>query len=93
MPKIKLFTHEGCNNCQRVKDMIEKILPELGLNYESAIIELDIDDPDVLADLMMLDTEYVPTISAGDSVLTGRGVLDEVALRDFIKVQTIDLAR
>jgi glutaredoxin len=91
MPKIKLFTHEGCANCKKVKSMIETILPELGLNYGSAIIELDIDDPDALADLMMLDTEYVPTMNAGDSVLTGKDILNQSLLRGFIEAQTADI--
>jgi len=85
---IKLFTHEGCVNCKKVKAMLQRILPEIGLDYPSEIIELDIDDPEALTDLMMLDSEQVPTISAGNKVLTGNEILDEKKLRSFVEENT-----
>ena len=85
--QLSLFTHEGCVNCKKVKAQLQKILPEMGLQYESTVKELDIDNPDVLADLMMLDTEQVPTISSGSALLTGKALLDEKTLREFISTQ------
>jgi glutaredoxin len=83
--KIKLFTHKDCVKCRGVKRLLNSILPELGMAYETAIDELDIGDPDALADLTMLDTEFVPTINIGDAVLTGEKIMNETVLRNFIK--------
>jgi hypothetical protein len=85
--QVNLFTHEGCANCKLVKAQLLRILPEMGLDYQSAIREQDIDDPNVLADLMMLDTEQVPTLSAGNAVLTGKDILNEARLRSFLREQ------
>gem|GEM_PF-886351 len=83
--KMKLFAHKGCAKCRSVKQLLQSILPELGLQYKTAIAELDIGNSDVLADLMMLNTECVPTLSIGDGVLTGEQTMDEAVLRDFLK--------
>jgi len=83
--KIKLFAHKSCAKCRSVKKLLQNILPELGLKYETAITELDIDDSNALADLMMLNTEFVPTLSIGDVVLTGEEIVNETVLRGFIK--------
>jgi hypothetical protein len=39
----------------------------------------------VLADLMMLNIEYTPTINIGNATITGDEILDEVNLRRFIE--------
>jgi glutaredoxin len=83
--KIKLFTHKGCAKCRRLKKLLQSILPELGMEYETAIEELEVDDSDALADLTMLDTEFVPTLNIGDAVLTGEKVMNEAVLRNFVK--------
>jgi glutaredoxin len=83
--KIKLFTHKDCVKCRGLKKLLQSILPELGLQYETAITELDVEDSDTLADLMMLDTEFIPTINIGDAVLTGEWIMNEGVLRDFIR--------
>ena len=62
-----------------------KLLPEMGLNYESSVVELDIDNTDVLADLMMLNIEYTPTINIGNATITGDEILDVANLRRFIE--------
>jgi hypothetical protein len=85
--QINLFTHEGCVNCNKVKNELQKILPEMGFSYQSVIRELDIDDPDVLADLIMLDTEQVPTLSLGSALLTGKEIMNEGMLRTFLSDQ------
>ncbi len=83
--KIKLFTHKGCAKCRSLKKLLQSILPELGLRYETTIMELDVEDPNTLADLMMLDVEFIPTMNIGDAVLTGERIMNEGVLRDFIK--------
>ena len=85
--QINLYTHEGCVNCKKVKVNLQRILPEMGFNYNSTVKELDIDDPDILADLLMLDTEQVPTICAGNASLTGKEIMDEATLRTFLSEQ------
>jgi len=55
------------------------------MEYETAIEELEVDDSDALADLTMLDTEFVPTLNIGDAVLTGEKVMNEAVLRNFVK--------
>jgi len=57
----------------------------MGLNYESSVVELDIDNTDVLADLMMLNIEYTPTINIGNATITGDEILDVANLRRFIE--------
>jgi len=83
--KMGLFTHRDCAKCRSVKKLLQSILPELGLQYETAIAELDVDDSNALADLMMLNTEFVPTLNIGDAVLTGEKIVNETVLRGFIK--------
>jgi hypothetical protein len=68
-----------------VKELLMKLLPEMGLNYESSVVELDIDNTDVLADLMMLNIEYTPTINIGNATITGDEILDVANLRRFIE--------
>lgn len=82
---MKLYTHQGCANCKKVKELLMKLLPEMGLNYESSVVELDIDNTDVLADLMMLNIEYTPTINIGNATITGDEILDVANLRRFIE--------
>jgi glutaredoxin len=82
---MKLYTHEGCANCKKVKALLLKLLPEMGLNYESSVVELNIDNTDVLADLMMLNIEYTPTINIGNATITGDKILDDANLRRFIE--------
>lgn len=83
--KIKLFTHKSCAKCRGLKKLLQSILPELGLLYETAITELDVEDSNTLADLMMLNVEFIPTINIGDAVLTGERIMNEGVLRDFIR--------
>jgi glutaredoxin len=82
---MKLYTHKGCANCKKVKAVLLKLLPEMGLNYESSVVERDIDNTDVLADLMILDIEYTPTINIGNATITGDEILDEANLRRFVE--------
>jgi glutaredoxin len=83
--KIKLFTHKDCVKCRDLKKLLQSILPELGLRYETAITELDVENSNTLADLMMLDVEFIPTLNIGDAVLTGERIMNEGVLRDFIR--------
>lgn len=82
---MKLYTHEGCANCKKVKALLLKLLPEMGLNYESSVVELDINNTDALADLMMLNIEYIPIIKIGNATITGDEILDETNLRRFVE--------
>jgi hypothetical protein len=82
---MKLYTHDGCANCKKVKILLLKLLPEMGLNYESSVVELDIDNSDVLADIIMLNIEYTPTINIGNATITGDEILDEANLRRFVE--------
>lgn len=90
--KIKLYTHKGCINCTKVRAILQRILPEYGLSYPSAVSELDIDNAAVLTELLMLDTESVPVLVLGDSSLLGASVLDEGRLRSLI-AQKLDVLR
>lgn len=89
---MKLYTHEGCANCKKVKAILMKLLPEMGLNYESSVVELDIDSTDVLADLILLNIEYTPTINIGKATITGNKILDEANLRRFVESNIKTLA-
>jgi glutaredoxin len=82
--KIKLYTHKGCVNCIKVKAALQRILPEFGLLYTSSVSELDIDDADVLAELLMINAESVPVVMLGGSTLTGASVLDEGRIRNLV---------
>ena len=83
--KIKLFTHNGCVKCRSLKKLLQSILPDLGLRYETAVMELDVEDSNTLADLTMLNAEFLPTMNIGDAVLTGERIMNEGVLRDFIR--------
>ncbi|MGC8936550.1 MAG: glutaredoxin family protein [Candidatus Methanomethylicaceae archaeon] len=78
---IKLFTSEGCVNCRSTKKLLQRLLQEFGSSYENEVLELDIKDPDALAELLMLNTEYVPTVIIGEVILTGKDVTDEGKIR------------
>lgn len=78
---IKLFTSEGCVNCRSTKKLLQKLLQELGASYETEVLELDIKDPDALAELLMLNIEYVPTLVIGEVILTGKDATDEGKIR------------
>ncbi len=82
--KIKFYTHRGCGNCMKVKSILQKTLPEYGLAYASSTSELDIDNADVLAELLMMDTESVPVVVIGEKTLSGPSVLDETLLRSLL---------
>jgi glutaredoxin len=82
---MKLYAHEGCANCKKTKAILLKLLPEMGLNYESIVVELDVENTNVLADLMMLNIEYIPTINIGNATITGDEILDEANLRRFVE--------
>jgi glutaredoxin len=82
--KIKLYSHKGCVNCSKVKVVLQRILPQYGLAYASSVSELDIDDADALAELLMMNTESVPVVVLGGSFLAGASVLDEGRLRSLV---------
>jgi len=82
--EIELYTSEGCANCRKVKKILPKILPEFGLNYENSVIERDVSNTEVLADLIMLDTEIIPTIHFRNAILTGDQATNEETLRTFL---------
>jgi hypothetical protein len=82
--KIELYTSEGCANCRKVKKLLPKILPEFGLQYENSVVERDVSDTEVLADLIMLNTEIIPTIHFRNAILTGEKATNEELLRTFI---------
>jgi glutaredoxin len=82
--KIKLYTHKGCVNCSKVKASLQRILPEYGLTYSSTILELDIDNAETLAELLMMNTESVPVVVVGETPLAGASVLNEGFLRDVL---------
>ncbi|MCX8182549.1 MAG: thioredoxin family protein [Candidatus Methanomethyliaceae archaeon] len=81
---IRLFTHEGCSNCKIAKKLLQKVLPEYGASYETHVYEMDIEDPDVLAELLMINAEQVPTITIGEVVLTGEDATDESKIRALL---------
>ncbi len=81
---IRLFTHEGCVNCKSAKKILQELLPEFGVSYETYVSELDIVDPDALAELLMLNTERVPTITIGDRVLSGNDAIDKEKIRAIL---------
>jgi len=83
--KIKLFTYNGCVKCRGLKKLLQNILPDFGLRYETAVMELDVEDSNTLADLTMLNAEFLPTMNIGDAVLTGERIMNEGVLRAFIK--------
>ncbi|MCQ5362217.1 MAG: glutaredoxin family protein [Candidatus Methanomethylicia archaeon] len=78
---IKLFTHEGCANCRKAKKLLQMVLPDFGASYEAHVLEMDIEDPEALAELLMLNTERVPTITIGGKVLSGEDAIDEGKIR------------
>ncbi|MDI9644851.1 MAG: glutaredoxin family protein [Candidatus Methanomethyliaceae archaeon] len=78
---IKLFTHEGCSNCKIAKKLLQKVLPDFGASYETHVSEMDIEDPDALAELLMMNTQHIPTIVIEDTVLTGKDATDEGKIR------------
>lgn len=82
--KIKIYTQGGCINCVKVKGILQRMLPEFGLEYTSTVSEIGIDDADVLAELIMMGAESVPVVVLGSSSLFGPPVLDEERLRDLI---------
>lgn len=82
--RIKLYSHKGCMNCAKVKAMLERILPDYGIDYPKAVLELDIDDAAVLTELLMMNTESVPVLVLGGSSLSGTSVLDEGRIRDLL---------
>ena len=83
--KIKLFTHNSCVKCRSLKKLLYSILPDFGLRYETAVMELNVEDSNTLADLTMLNAEFLPTMNIGDAVLTGERIMNEGVLRAFIK--------
>lgn len=83
--KIRLYTQEGCTHCTEVKGILAKMLPEFGLEYSTAVSEIDIDDSAVLADLIMMGAHSVPVIVLGTSSLFGPPVLDRERIRSLIK--------
>lgn len=82
--KIELFTSEGCANCRKLKKILHNLLPELGLIYEEAVEERDVSKTDVLADLIMLNTEVIPTLNIYNKKLIGELATDEKTLRAFL---------
>lgn len=83
--KITLFTHKSCVKCRSLKKLLQSILPDFGLRYETAVLELDVEDSNTLADLIMLNAEFIPTINIGNALLTGERILNEGVLRGFLK--------
>lgn len=47
-------------------------------------MELDIEDPDALAELLILNAEHVPTIVVGDVIVTGEDAINEEKLRSIL---------
>lgn len=82
--KIELYTQKGCTHCIQVKGLLQKMLPEMGLEYSAAVSENDINRAEVLAELIMMGAESVPVIVLGSSSLFGPSVLDEGRLRELI---------
>lgn len=82
--KIKLYTRGGCANCAKVKALLQKLLPDYGLSYSKTVSELDIDDGNILAELLMMNAVSVPVLALGDSSLLGPAILDEGELRRLV---------
>ncbi len=82
--KMKLYTQRGCVHCTKLKGILQRMLPEFGLEYASTVLEIGIDDAGVLAELIMMGAESVPVVVMGSSSLFGPPVLDEVRLRGLI---------
>ena len=82
--KIELYTSEGCVNCCKIKKILPKILVEFNLKYEDSVVERDVSATNVLADLIMLDAEQIPTLCINNATLTGEQVTNEVVLKTFL---------
>ncbi len=61
--------------------MLQRVLPDFGASYETHVLEMDIEDSEALAELLMLNTELVPTITIGGKVLSGEDATDEGKIR------------
>jgi hypothetical protein len=82
--KIELYTSANCVNCRKLKKILPKALSQNGMLIED-IIERDVADAAVLTDLMMLDTDIIPTLHIGGTILTGAATLNEEKLDAFLK--------
>ncbi len=82
--KIELFTSEHCVNCRKLKKILPKILSQNGLHMED-VLERNVEDATALTDLIMLDTDLIPTLHIGSLILTGEATADEAKLDAFLK--------
>ncbi len=82
--QVELFTSSGCINCRKLKKILPRLLSEHGARIES-VVERDVGDAAVLADLMMLNADTIPTLRIGDSIITGEEATDELKLTVFLR--------
>jgi len=81
---IELFTSAGCVNCRKLKKLLPQTLAKNGVSIKD-VIERDVCDATVLADLLMLGVDTIPTLRIGDSIITGEDAANEAKLNAFLK--------
>lgn len=82
--KIELFTSVNCMNCRKLKKILPKMLSQNGVLIED-VIERDVADAAALTDLMMLNSDVIPTLHVGNMILAGAATLNEEKLDTFLK--------
>lgn len=65
--------------------MLPDVLSCFGLKYEDVIVERNVEDSDALADLLLLNTEIIPSLHAKGLILNGEATLNPELLKAFIK--------
>uniref|UniRef100_A0A7C3J2R0 Glutaredoxin domain-containing protein n=1 Tax=Candidatus Methanomethylicus mesodigestus TaxID=1867258 RepID=A0A7C3J2R0_9CREN len=83
--RIELYTSETCSNCRKLKKLLPELLSGFGLKYEEVIVERNVEDSDVLADLLLLNTEIIPALHANGLLLNGEATLKPELLKNFIE--------
>ena len=84
--RIEFFTSPTCVRCPRVKQMLEQLLGERGLDFNQVVkIRNTGDDPDAMTDMMMLNSYSTPTVKINDKVLIGD--ITEAQLREALGME------
>lgn len=86
MEKILLYKSTTCTRCPIAKFILSRVLTAKGLNYQDVVIEKDTgNDPDAMAELLMLDSMQTPVLKAGETVVREEDALKESLVRDAVE--------
>lgn len=83
--KLELFTSNNCANCKAVKKDLREVLHEIGEDYEKVVVERNIEDSNVLAELLMHNIDTVPVIRIDGKVFEFKKIKDKTKLRKMLQ--------